>query len=378
MPAMFYPASDTIASKHPELVDQIHSIDSYLFELGGHLLRLDPAADSLDVGSGILERLLRLYEKYDVVEQVEIFICPEDGEIVEVNEEGVLWCDVCVTEYQSDECETETAYRVQASSISSPVADVPAFDRGYALLVGIGAYPHLRPLRKTTSDATALHDLLTDPVYAGYPRRNVRLLLDEGASKGAINDALDWLARQVGLEDTVVIFFSGHGAQRIGGFEPGEYLCPVEADWYNLRSTAISTDEFTAALRALGAGRVAVFLDACHSGGVGEPREADLQVQPGLSEGTYERLASGRGRVIIASCRPDEVSWELPEMDNGLFTHYLLEGLRGKAASRDGTVRVFDLFTFVSEHVPKHKDQHPLFKGELEENFAMVLATGRR
>jgi uncharacterized caspase-like protein len=245
-------------------------------------------------------------------------------------------------------------------------------------LVGIGAYRQLRRLRKTTSDARALHDLLTDRVYAGYPRSHVRLLLDQEATKGAINDALDRLARDVSPDDTVVIFFSGHGAQRIGGFEPGEYLCPVEADWYDLRATAISTDEFTVALGALRAGRVAVFLDACHSGGVGEPRDAGLHVRPGLSEGAYGQLAEGRGRAIIASCRPDEVSWELPGMPNGLFTHYLLEGLRGAAGSNDKTVRILDLFKYVSKQVPEHKDQHPLFKGELEEDFAIVLMPGRR
>jgi uncharacterized caspase-like protein len=286
---------------------------------------------------------------------------------------------VCMTEYQPDECERETAYRVQASAETAPALTAPAFDRGYALLIGIGAYRHLRRLSKSTSDARALYDLLTDRVYAGYPRSHVRLLLDHEATKGAINDALDRLARDVSADDTVVIFFSGHGAQRIGGFEPGEYLCPVEADWYDLRSTAISTDEFTAALRALGAGRVAVFLDACHSGGVGEPKDASLQIQPGLSESTYSLLAEGRGRVIIASCRPDEVSWELPDMPNGLFTHYLLEGLRGAAGSSDETVRILDLFQYVSRQVPnKHKDQHPLFKGELEDDFALVMSSGRR
>jgi hypothetical protein len=154
MPAMFYPASDTIATEHPELVDQINSIDSYLFELGGHLLRLDPAADLLDVGSGTLERLLRLYEKHDVVEQVEIFICPEDGEIVEVNEEGVLWCDVCVTEYQPDECEREMAYRVQPGLITSPPPIAP---RGEA-----AAQIFLSYAREDKAEVERLYQKLSD------------------------------------------------------------------------------------------------------------------------------------------------------------------------------------------------------------------------
>jgi len=240
----------------------------------------------------------------------------------------------------------------------------------YALLVGITAYHNLRPLSKTTTDAHDLRDLLAQ---SGYLDSNLGLLLDKQATKAAISDRLDWLARSAGPEDTVLVFFSGHGAQRIGGFEPGEYLCPIEADWYDLRATAISDEELTTALRAIPAGRIAVFLDACHSGGVGEPKDAALQVKPGLSESAYARLAQGRGRAVIASCRPDEVSWELPDMRNGLFTHYLLEGLRGAAAKPDGSVGILDLFTYVSEQVPQHKLQHPLFKGEIELNFAITV-----
>jgi hypothetical protein len=239
----------------------------------------------------------------------------------------------------------------------------------FALLVGIGAYQHIRPLSKTATDARDLHNLLAQ---SGYPAANLALLADEQASKATISDKLDWLARRAGPDDTVLIFFSGHGAQRIGGFEPGEYLCPVEADWYNLRSTAISNEELTTALRAIRAARVVVFLDACHSGGVGEPKDAAVQVKAGLSEQAYIQLAQGHGRIVIASCQPNEVSWELTDMRNGLFTHYLLEGLRGGASGTDGVVRVFELFDYLSNQVPRHKPQHPLFKGEIELNFAIV------
>ena len=252
----------------------------------------------------------------------------------------------------------------------SPAGPTVSLPNAYALLIGIGDYRHMRPLAKTTIDARDLYELLPQ---VGYPAANLALLLDEQATKAAINDKLDWLARRAGPDDTVLIFFSGHGAQRIGGFEPGEYLCPVEADWYNLRATAISDAELTTALRAIPARRAVVLLDACHSGGVGGPKDAGLTVKAGLSETAYERLAAGEGRVVIASCKSDEVSWELPGMRNGLFTHYLLEGLRGAAAGDDGAVRVFNLFDHISRQVSQHKLQHPLFKSEIDLNFTIAL-----
>lgn len=88
---------------------------------------------------------------------------------------------------------------------------------------------------------------------------------------------------------------------------------------------------------------------------------------------TYNRLADRKGRVIIASRNSDEVSWELPEMRNGLFSHYLLQGMRSQVAKPNGTVWVFDLFSYVSEHVPKHKpEQNPFMKSKAE-NFIVAI-----
>lgn len=241
--------------------------------------------------------------------------------------------------------------------------------RKFALVIGIGAYTKIRTLAKTVVDAGDLHALL---LANGYERDKCTLLLDKAATKGAIGDALDTLARKVGPNDSVLLFFSGHGAQRMGGFAPGEYLCPIEADWYDLRSSAITSAEFTTALRALHPRQLFVFMDACHSGGVGEPQDIGGKIMPGFSAATYEGLAVGKGRVVIASCQPDEVSWELPGMRNGLFTTYLLAGLRGAAAGNDGKVKVFNLFEYVAQEVPKHKPQHPHFKGDLDDNIAVV------
>ena len=46
-----------------------------------------------------------------------------------------------------------------------------------------------------------------------------------------------------------------------------------------------------------------------------------------------ERLARSRGRAIVTASRAAEVSIELPELGHGLFTHYLLQGLRTAAIS---------------------------------------------
>ena len=139
---------------------------------------------------------------------------------------------------------------------------------------------------------------------------------------------------------------------------------------------AISGDEMTKMLRQVQAGCLLVLFDSCHSGGAGDPKGHLPQTRPGLSEDYYQALAQGVGRVVIASSRPDELSWALQGMKNSLFTHYLLEALRGQGRTLgDGYVRVFDLFRHVANRVPARADQHPIFKATaMEEDFPIALA----
>ena len=180
----------------------------------------------------------------------------------------------------------------------------------YALIIGIGAYHNINSLKKTTTDAQDLRDVLLE---RGYSKGNIVLLLDDQATKAAINQHLNQLAQLAKDDTTVLIFFAGHGAQWVGGFHPGEYLCPVGAIQDNLKDTTISNDELTTALNAISSQRMVVFLDACHSGGVVDPQQRGAleYVEPGLSANAYNQLSASKGHVVIASCQPDEVSWEL-------------------------------------------------------------------
>ena len=237
----------------------------------------------------------------------------------------------------------------------------------YALVIGIAKYRSMRPLAKTTIDAEDLYKVFTE---RGYARLRMQLLLDDQATKLAINQQLDWLADAATADDTVVIFFSGHGAQLLGDAVSGEYLCPVDADIQQVQETCISDLEFTTALRSIRAGRIVVFLDACHSGGVGTPKDSQVQLKGGLSQAAYDHF-QGKGRFIIASCKPDEVSWETPNLNNGLFTHHLLAGIRGQAARSDGTVWMNDLFSYVYRQVSQTQLQHPYQKSDAED-FVLV------
>ena len=260
---------------------------------------------------------------------------------------------------------------------------MPNFTQGFALVIGVANYPNVRPLPETVlKDARDFAALLQQSDRAGYLASNVKLLLDDQATKQDMLDGLAWLAANAKGDAVAMIFFSGHGGRFEGGPNNGNYLIPYNTTLSDIKGTAISNDEFTLALRAITAETLVVLLDACHSGGTGEPKgldPAEAVFKGGLEQRVYDQLAQGAGRAIFASSKSSEVSLILPGAVNSLFTAVLLEALNGKARQRgDGTLRLFDIVEYVWEQVPKRAPtQHPIFKAsDLDSNFPVALYLG--
>ena len=228
------------------------------------------------------------------------------------------------------------------------------FATGHALIVGISNYRSAPPLPDAVlNDARDVAAILTSSEYCGYDGGNVHLLLDGDATLDRIRAALATVARTSGPDDTVLIFFSGHGACLGDPSDPESALLPVECDARKLGATSLSEPEFSAALQRFAAQRLLVLIDACHSAGAGSFKGDRAEEPPalGYSQKSLARLAQGTGRVLIASSRTSEKSWVLPSARNSVFTSHLLDALRGQArTSGDGVIRVFEIFNHVSEN----------------------------
>ncbi len=258
---------------------------------------------------------------------------------------------------------------------------MPMLENAHALVIGIANYRHINTLPPTVlKDAQDIHSLLIDPQHCGYPPDNVQLLLDDQATQAAVRQALADLAARSDPDSTVFFYLSSHGGRIETGPYAGEYLLPVDTVYTaeeSIAQTAISGNEFTAALRAIPARKVVVIFDCCHAGGIGQPKDAAVPVLKALPESYYDALKEGRGRVILASSRSTEFSYVMPDDENSLFTKHLLAGLRGGVPGDDGLIRIFDLFEYVQPRVTGSQSrQHPLFKAEVEENFPVALYLG--
>jgi len=259
---------------------------------------------------------------------------------------------------------------------------MPILPNTHALIIGIANYQFVNRLPPTVlNDAQAIHNLLIDPEHCAYTPENVTLLLDEQATNTALRQAFATLATITDSDSTVFIYISSHGGRIEAGPQAGEYLLPVDARFDSnetLAQTAIAGAEFTTLLSAIPARKVVVVFDCCHAAGIGQPKADGAPIfKSGLPASYYEQLQKGRGRVILASSRSDELSWVLPGDQNSLFTKHLLAGLRGGIANEDGLIRIFDLFEYLQPRVTgDHAQQHPIFKAEIEENFPVALYLG--
>ncbi|MDM8564313.1 caspase family protein [Candidatus Halobeggiatoa sp. HSG11] len=255
----------------------------------------------------------------------------------------------------------------------------------HALIVGINDYHDTRieNLSKVVQkDAKDIHDLLINPNYCSYNPDNVQILLNEETTKSRITEAFDKLAQNCDKDSTVFFYISSHGGRIKSGDYAGEYLLPVDTAVINsneiVADSAISNIEFTELLRKIQVRKMVVVFDCCHSGGIGQPKDMNALIfKSGFSERYYDGLQKGIGRVILSSSKNDESSYILPGDANSLFTKHLLAGLQGGISSEDGLIRIFDVFEYLQPKVTcEHPNQHPIFKGELEENFPVALYLG--
>ena len=78
-------------------------------------------------------------------------------------------------------------------------------------------------------------------------------------------------------------------------------------------------------------------------------------------------VLAGEGVVVLAASRGDEISSDYERVKHGLFTYFLLKGLKGDAdTSKDGIVDISELYLYVNDRVSEtavkelDREQHPV------------------
>ena len=205
----------------------------------------------------------------------------------------------------------------------------------WAVLIGINDYQQIRRLKYAVNDARAFYDLLVD--YNRIPQQNIFLLINESASLRQLRSTLGTqLKNKAGKNDLVIIYFAGHGATERDMMSPDgdgleKYLLPFDADPADLYSSALPMREIAHILHRIRSERLVFIADACYSGASGGRTVSISGVRANISDSFLKRIAGGKGKIIMTASSANEVSVEKDELGHGIFTYYMIEGLKGKA-----------------------------------------------
>ncbi len=195
----------------------------------------------------------------------------------------------------------------------------------YVLAIGVSEYNNkdLR-LNFAAKDATDFANAMKPQKGGLYGDVVIKLLTDKQASKENILDGLDWLTRETTNKDVAMLFIAGHGVNdNVGTF----FYLPVNADLERIRTTCVNYTDIQQTVSAV-AGKIIVYMDACHSGNVmGSTQRAAADLV-----GMVNELAGAEnGAVVFTSSTGRQYSLEDASWNNGAFTKALVEGIEGKA-----------------------------------------------
>ncbi|MFL6216678.1 MAG: tetratricopeptide repeat protein [Blastocatellia bacterium] len=193
-----------------------------------------------------------------------------------------------------------------------------------AVIVGISKYAKLgggQQLQFADRDALLIADSLKK---AGVSSDNVRVLVGQEATVAAIKSALGtWLARTATADDTVVIFFSGHG---LFEQEFGEaYMLGADSDAKDPFATALSLNEINQALnKRVRARRVLLITDAMRR----DFFDPDSNSAAAFLQALDQMATARAGLSVIAANSANEFSREGQRWNGqGVFAKHLAAAL---------------------------------------------------
>jgi WD40 repeat protein/uncharacterized caspase-like protein len=236
----------------------------------------------------------------------------------------------------------------------------------WALLVGVNQYQDesFPNLDYSAMDCRELGIALSDAI-AEFPSRQVMIHHDFAAqlpTLAAIDQQLQQIAAAAKPQDTVLIYFSGHGV--IDYRTHQAVLCLQDTRSEALLETGLRMQALLQRLETCPARQQLVWLDACHSGslimrGARDVGDSMMSANPTvqLVQVLRSRASQSRGFYALLSCDEGQRSWEFPELGHGVFTYYLIQGLRGEAADSEGVIEADSLYRYVYRQTVQYIQQ---------------------
>jgi uncharacterized caspase-like protein len=252
----------------------------------------------------------------------------------------------------------------------------------YAVIVGVSEYQDKNMnLQYADADARLFYNFLRSPNGGLVPEQNISLLLNKDASRANVIKAMNTKFRNAFEDDLVIVYIASHGIPSSQGDEL--YFLGSDSDKENLEGTGIAQADIMRALNNTRSQKKVWIADACHSGGVGLNTKGLRSEQTIAESNMVNRLLSNVANyssnlILLTASSAGETSRESRDWGggHGVFTHYLVEGLKGAAdENKNGLVDIREVYEYVRQKVSEAtgKKQYPELKGVYQDRFPMSV-----
>lgn len=251
----------------------------------------------------------------------------------------------------------------------SETTSAPLYDKSWAVVIGINQYVHWPHLQAAVADAQAVAERLKSMGF-----EQITFLNNTEATRTKILTEIGTnLSRATGPNDRVVIYFAGHGfTEELPNGDQVGYIIPADCPQSNFFTHAISMQQIRETFSRMRAKHIYYVMDCCFSGYGFTRGGGVLQGTRGYLQAMTER----RSVQMITAGRKGDLAHE--QAGHGIFTLYLLRGLRGEAdLNSDGVVTASELGAFVQPQVYQASSQKQLPQyGRLDGEGEVVFVVG--
>ena len=218
---------------------------------------------------------------------------------------------------------------------------VPVQAKVYLVSVGIADYPGTKnDLRVSDQDAKTIAK-----VFNATKDASVSVAVNGDATQGALLSTMHTAFANAQSDDTVILYFSGHGT-------PGAIVC---------YDGELTYQHIFKMLKGCKASKKIIVADACYAGKMRTTNQQSTNY-------------NSQSVMLFLSSRTNEPSRE-SKFKNSLFTIFLERGLRGGAdANRDRNITARELYDFVHKGVieASGNKQHPVMWGKFDNNMTVI------
>ena len=245
--------------------------------------------------------------------------------------------------------------------VDDPVQRVPSL---YVLSIGVTNYlDDSFDLKYAAADAWDFAATLQQQGPGLFQRVETLVLADRQVSLTGIRAAFKQMAARVQPQDVFLLYLAGHGMVLDGRY----HYVPQDAIYENdalMRDSTLGKKRLREWLALVQAGKRVMVIDSCHAGralpglaALGSPLARGVADKAAIA-----RLMQATGTSVLAAAS-DEQQALAGVIENGqgrgLFTHVLLQGLRGQAdiIDQDGYIHVEELSAYARREVPRLSQQ---------------------